>query len=158
MPPQPTSPDAAPERDERRYPERPIVGVGVVLWRDHQVLLIKRGKPPREGSWSLPGGVQQLGETVFEAARREVREETGLEIEVIDVVAVVDSIQRDDDGRVRYHYTLVDVLAEWRAGEARAQDDAADATWATADELASFALWDETVRVIGLAAERRAKA
>ncbi len=158
MSPHPSSPSQAPERDERRYPERPIVGVGVVVWRDHQVLLIKRGKPPRQGMWSLPGGLQQLGETVFEAARREVREETGLEIEVIDVVAVVDSIQRDDDGRVRYHYTLVDVLAEWRAGEARAQDDAADATWASADELASFELWDETVRVIGLAAKRRTKA
>ncbi len=158
MSPHPSSPSQAPERDDRRYPERPIVGVGVVLWRDHQVLLIKRGKPPRQGMWSLPGGVQQLGETVFEAARREVREETGLEIEVIDIVAVVDSIQRDDDGRVRYHYTLVDVLAEWRAGEARAQDDAADATWARADELASFELWDETLRVIGLAAERRGRA
>ncbi len=156
MSPHPTSPSAAPERDQRRYPDRPFVGVGVVLWRDHQVLLIKRGKPPREGSWSLPGGVQQLGETVFEAARREVREETGLEVEVIDMVAVVDSIQRDDQGGVRDHYTLVDVLAEWRAGEARAQDDAADAVWATLDELERFDLWDETVRVIGLAAQRRA--
>jgi ADP-ribose pyrophosphatase YjhB (NUDIX family) len=151
----PTNPSAATEGDERRYPDRPFVGVGVVVWRGQSVLLIKRGRPPRQGQWSLPGGVQQLGETVFEAARREVREETGLEIEVVDIVAVVDSIQRDDQGGVRYHYTLVDVLAEWRAGEARAQDDAADAAWTTLDELERFDLWDETVRVIGLAAERR---
>ncbi len=152
------SPSAAPDGDERRYPDRPFVGVGVVVWRDRQVLLIKRGKPPRQGQWSLPGGVQKLGETVFETARREIREETGLEIEVIDTVAVIDSIQRDDQGDVRYHYTLVDVLAEWRGGEARAQDDAADATWATLDELERFDLWDETVRVIGLAARRRRRA
>jgi len=155
---QPTNPSAVPQGDERRYPERPFVGVGVVVWRDQSVLLIERGRPPRQGQWSLPGGVQQLGETVFEAARREVREETGLEIEVVDIVAVVDSIQRDDQGGVRYHYTLVDVLAEWRGGEPRAQDDAADAAWAALDELERFDLWDETVRVIGLAAERRRQA
>ena len=141
----------------RSYPDRPFVGVGVVIWRDDRVLLVKRGKPPRQGQWSIPGGVQQLGETVFEAARREVAEETGLEIDLIDVLAVVDSIDRDPEGGVRAHYTLVDLLAEWRAGEARAQDDAAAVAWIALDELPRYGLWDETVRAIHLAADRRGR-
>lgn len=140
---------------ERHYPERPFVGVGAVVWRDDRVLLIRRGRPPRKGQWSIPGGVQRLGETVFQAARREVREETGIEVTVVDVVAVVDSIQRDDEERVRYHYTLVDVLAEWRAGEAAARDDAQAVVWAGLDELPRYRLWHETERVIRLAARRR---
>jgi len=141
----------------RQYPERPIVGVGVVVWRGDQVLLIRRGKPPRQGGWSLPGGAQKLGETVFETARREVREEAGLDIDVIDTVAVVDSINRDDGGRIEYHYTLVDVVAEWRDGEPQAGGDAAAAIWADAGNLDPYDLWRETVRVIGLAAARRAR-
>ncbi len=146
----------------RRYPERPIVGVGVVVLRggpnsgpgDSEVLLIRRGKPPREGGWSLPGGAQELGETVFEAARREVREETGVEIEVVDTVAVVDSISRDGGGAVEYHYTLVDVAARWRAGEAREGGDAAAVEWADPDALDGYDLWSETLRIIALARAR----
>jgi len=140
----------------RSYPERPFVGIGAVVFRDENVLLVRRGRPPREGRWSIPGGIQQLGETVFEAARREVREETALEIEVIDVVAVVDSIARDEGGRIKYHYTLVDLRAEWRGGEAAAGDDAAEVAWVPLDRLAELGLWRETVRVIRLAAARRA--
>ena len=142
----------------RSYPDRPFVGIGAIVFRAEEVLLVRRGRPPREGQWSIPGGIQQLGETVFEAARREVREEAGLEIEVIDVVAVVDSIARDEGGRVRYHYTLVDLRAEWRSGDAVAGDDAAEVAWVSLDRLAEFGLWGETVRVIRLAAERRARA
>ena len=139
----------------RTYPEQPLVGVGSVVWRDDRVLLIRRGQPPKQDEWSLPGGRQELGETVAEAARREVLEETGLEIEVHDVIAVVDLIDRDDDGRIRFHYTLIDLLAEWRAGEARAGDDAAAVAWATLDQLAQYTLWSETERIIRLSAERR---
>ena len=157
MPSDPPKPSPAPAADERSYPDRPFVGVGVVVWRDDRVLLVKRGRPPRQGQWSIPGGVQRLGETVVEAARREVREETGLDIDVIDVVAVVDSIERDDDRLVRYHYTLVDLLAEWRGGEARAGDDARATAWVGTDELSRYRLWEETERVIRLAAARRAR-
>ncbi len=141
---------------ERSYPERPWVGVGVVVYRDDQVLLIRRGKPPRIGQWSLPGGVQELGETVREAAHREVREETGVEIELLGLVDVVDSVRRDDAGRVRFHYTLVDMAAEWRAGGLRAGDDAIGAEWVPLNEIEDYLEWSETLRVIreGLALRR----
>ena len=90
----------------REYPEFPMVGVGVVVWKDEEVLLIQRGKPPRVGSWSLPGGRQELGETTREAGVREVLEETGLSVEIKDLIDVVDSINHDDDGRVRLQYYL----------------------------------------------------
>ncbi|MBL6929203.1 MAG: NUDIX hydrolase [Rhodospirillales bacterium] len=138
----------------REYPNRPFVGVGAVVIRDGRVLLARRGKEPRKGSWSLPGGAQQLGETVFEAARREIREETGLEIEVLGIIDVADSIQRDDHGEVRYHYTLVDVLAQTINGDvAAAGDDAAEVAWFSPDELAPLELWTETTRIIGLGHE-----
>ncbi len=139
----------------REYPKRPMVGIGVVVWRERQVLLIRRGKPPRLGQWSLPGGLQELGETVFEGGRREVREETGTEVEITGVLDVIDSIQRDSEGRVRYHYTLVDLGAEWIAGEPVAGDDAAAAAWADADDLTRYQLWHETVRLIDLSAAKR---
>jgi 8-oxo-dGTP diphosphatase len=143
-----------PGHEER--PRRPVVGVGAVVFRGGDVLLIRRGKAPLRGQWSLPGGRQELGETVVDAVRREVREEAGIEIDVRDVVAVVDRIDRDQDGTVRFHYTLVDLLAEWRAGEPRAGDDAEAVTWAALEDLGRYALWEETERVIRLAAERRA--
>jgi 8-oxo-dGTP diphosphatase len=136
----------------RQYPQQPLIGVGVVVCRDDTVLLIRRAKPPRQGEWSLPGGLQKLGETVFEAARREVREETGVEIRVLGLVDVVDLIEWDAaDGRVRYHYTLVDVVAGWLEGEAAPGTDAAEVTWADLATLPRYRLWSETERVIRLA-------
>ncbi len=137
------------------YPNRPLVGVGVVVIKDGRVLLIRRGKPPRAGAWSLPGGRQRLGETVREAARRELREETGVEAAVTVLLDVVDSITRDDGGAIAYHYTLVDFLADWRSGEARAGGDAAEVIWADPQDLAPFELWDETLRLIGLGLAKR---
>ncbi len=139
----------------RDYPSRPVVGVGAVVWRDGRVLLIRRGKPPRAGQWSLPGGAQELGETVLEAARREVREETGLELAWVEPLTVVDSITRDAHGAVRWHYTLVDVVAEAAAGEPRPGSDAAEVGWFALDELDGLGLWAETARIIRLAAGRR---
>ncbi len=139
----------------REYPGYPMVGVGVVVWRGDEVLLIKRGKPPRAGSWSLPGGRQKLGETTRDAGVREVMEETGVEVRIEGLVDVVDSITRDEHGRVRLHYTLVDFRARWVSGEPSAATDAADARWVHADDLAAYGLWHETLRVIRCSAHRR---
>ena len=136
------------------YPNRPLVGVGVVAVKDGRVLLIRRGKPPREGRWSLPGGRQRLGETVRETARRELRDETGIKAAVTALLDVVDSITRDEAGAIAYHYTLIDFLAEWRDGAARAGGDAAEAVWADPDDLGPYELWDETLRVIRLGLAR----
>ena len=141
----------------REYPDRPMVGVGAVIWRGRQVLLIRRGKPPRVGQWSLPGGGQQLGETLLEAVAREIREETGLIVDKIRFLTTVDLIEREADGRIRYHYTLVDFTAEAPHGEAVAGDDAAAVAWFAVDELDELGLWSETLRIIGVsAAQRRA--
>jgi 8-oxo-dGTP diphosphatase len=134
----------------REYPPRPLIGVGVVVWHGERLLLIRRGKPPRVGHWSLPGGAQKLGETVAEAARREVKEETGLAVEVGEVLAVVDLIERDGE-RVRYHYTLIDFSAEADGTELHPGSDAADARWFTLDQIEGLGLWSETVRIIELA-------
>ena len=139
----------------REYPARPIIGVGVVVWHGERVLLVRRGKPPRLGHWSLPGGAQRLGETVAEAARREVKEETGLEVLLGDIVATVDLIERDRQGRVRYHYTLIDFVADAAGPELQPGSDAAEAQWFTLAEIETLDLWSETLRVIGLAGERR---
>jgi len=136
---------------KRDYPQAPIVGVGIVCFRGDEVLLIRRGKPPREGSWSLPGGRQKLGETVRDCALRELRQETGVEAAIGPLVDVVDSLTRDGDGKVQYHYTLVDFRADWRAGDPRSGGDAADARWFAPAELAEIELWRETRRVIAKA-------
>lgn len=139
----------------REYPDRPFVGVGLVVWRDEKFLLIQRGKAPRYGTWSLPGGRQKLGETVREAGLREIKEETDLDVEITHLIDVVDSLTRDDDDRVRFHYTLVDFTAEWRGGTAKAGSDAAGVRWVHPDELGQFELWDETVRIIRMSADQR---
>lgn len=138
----------------REFPQAPLVGVGAVVLRGDDVLLVRRAKPPRAGEWSLPGGLQKLGETVFEAAAREVREETGVSAEPLTIVDVVDLIEYEDarpGGRVRWHYTLIDVAAAWRAGEPRAAADAADAIWAPVAAVGDLVGWDETVRIVELA-------
>ena len=141
----------------RLYPSQPVVGVGVVVWRDDRVLLIKRGKPPRTGQWSLPGGAQKLGETLAQAAAREVGEETGIEIELGEIIATLDLIDRDDDGRVRHHYTLVDFVAEGLQADLRAGDDAMDARWFGRGEIDQLDLWSETIRIIDLSAGMRTR-
>lgn len=143
-----TPPLAAAVADPRAYPSRPFIGVGVVIWKDDKVLLIQRGKPPRMGQWSIPGGGQELGETVRETAIREAKEETGLDIEVCGLVDVVDAIRADHEGKIASHITLIDYAARWVAGEPVAGDDAMGAGWFTLDEVTRLGIWEETVRVI----------
>ncbi len=137
----------------REYPARPIVGIGVVVLRSDAVLLVRRGKPPNIGSWTLPGGAQEIGETAETAARRELLEETGIAVGDLHFAAVVDSIRRDADARVQYHYTIIDFCARWVSGEPQAGSDVTEAVWAKLDALGPFDLWSEAHRVI--AASRR---
>lgn len=132
----------------REYPERPIAAVGAVVVGNGKVLLIRRGKPPRPGQWSLPGGGQELGESYIEAAIREVREETGLAIEVLGLIDVVDSITRDESGRIRFHYLLADVVARPVGGTLQAGGDASEARWFSPEEVFALPLWSETIRII----------
>ncbi len=141
----------------REYPNHPMVGIGVVLLKPRSndapaaVLLVRRGKPPAMGSWSLPGGAQELGETAEHAARRELAEETGLTAGPLLLAANVDSIHHDADGRIQFHYTILDFAGLWETGEPVAGGDVTEAVFARLDDLARFDLWSEAHRVIGLA-------
>ena len=136
---------------DREYPPRPIVGIGIVVIRDDTVLLVRRGKPPNVGSWTLPGGAQELGETAEQAARRELLEETGLEVESLHFAATVDNIRRDADGRIRFHYTIIDFAARWIAGDPVAATDVTEAAWAPLGSLDEYDIWSEAHRVIAIA-------
>lgn len=140
----------------REYPDRPWVGIGCIVFRGEEVLLVRRGKAPRLGYWSLPGGAQHLGETAEHAARRELREEAGIEVGPLALAIVVDAITPDAEGRAQYHYTIIDFAAQWLSGEARAGDDAAEVRWTAPQDLAAFDLTPATHDAI--AAARRALA
>lgn len=138
---------------DREYPARPIVGIGIVVIKHNTVLLVRRGKPPNMGAWTLPGGAQEVGETTEQAARRELLEETGIEVGPLHFAATVDNIRHDAAGRVRFHYTIIDFAARWVAGEPVAATDVSDAAWAPLDRLADYDLWSEAHRVIAIARE-----
>ena len=142
-------PDAGPSG--REYPSRPIVGVGGVVFVDGRVLLIKRRFEPLAGRWSLPGGALEVGETLAEGLAREMREETGLDVDVGPIVDVFDRITRDEQGRARFHYVLVDYLCSVRAGIAVAGSDVAEVALADPDSLARYDLTPKTLEVIGRA-------
>jgi 8-oxo-dGTP diphosphatase len=122
-------------KPNRRYPDRPIVGVLAVVMRGDRVLVVRRANPPMPGRWGFPGGVLELGETVAQGAMRELAEEAGVEAEAGGPLTVIDTIDRDPEGRVRYHYTLVAVVGHWRSGEGVAGDDADKVAWLTRAEI-----------------------
>ncbi len=133
----------------REYPEAPVAAVGVVVVReDGRVLLARRANPPAQGLWSLPGGRIELGETVAEAARREVREECGVECGPLEVFHVVDRIFRDEVGRVQYHYLIVEVLARWISGEVSPGSDASEAGWFPIGEISSLDITPGVAEVV----------
>jgi 8-oxo-dGTP diphosphatase len=122
-------------KEGRRYPDRPIVGVLAVVMRGDRALVVRRANPPMPGRWGFPGGVLELGETVAQGAMRELFEETGIEAEAAGPLTVIDTIERDPEGRVRYHYTLVAVIGHWQSGEGVPGDDADELAWLTRSEI-----------------------
>ena len=137
---------------KREYPEQPIVGVGGIIFQDESVLLIKRGREPALGQWSIPGGAVELGETLQAAVVREILEETGVGVEPLALVKILDRIFRDKEGKVAYHYVLVDFLCRHTAGEIRPGSDALDARFVPVAELASLNVIPVTREVIHQAA------
>lgn len=122
-------------QSRRAYAARPLVGALAVVWRGDRVLLVRRRSPPQADEWGFPGGGLDFGETVAEAALRELREETGIEAEATEVLTAVDLLDRDPVGCIRYHYVLIAVLAEYRSGQSQPRDDVTEARWFSPDDL-----------------------
>jgi 8-oxo-dGTP diphosphatase len=139
----------------RRYPEQPLVGVGAVVFRGNKVLLVRRGQEPARDSWSLPGGLVELGETLEEAISRELAEETGLRVVILGVAAVLERIFRDEAGGIPYHYVLVDFLCDWAGGELAPGSDITAAQFVAPGDLAKFDLPAFTADVIRRAREQK---
>ena len=139
---------------EREFPTRPVLGVGAVVVDGNRVLLVRRINEPLKGEWSLPGGVVELGETLEVAVAREVKEETGLEVEVGPIVDVLDRLRFDGDGRPRYHYVLVDFICRPKGGTLSSGSDADAARWANLMEVAEYGVAESTVSVITKAFDR----
>jgi ADP-ribose pyrophosphatase YjhB (NUDIX family) len=137
----------------RAYPGQPIVGVGAVVLDGDRVLLVRRLHPPLQGEWSLPGGAVELGETLETAVAREVLEETGLRVAVGPVAGVVNRVHRDTQGRVEYHYVVVDYCCRPSGGTLACASDAADAMWVPVNDLSKYRLTDAAVRIIDKALE-----
>jgi ADP-ribose pyrophosphatase YjhB (NUDIX family) len=141
--------------DRRRYPERPILGVGALILRRDSILLVERGRPPLKGYWSLPGGALEAGEQLADALRREVLEETGLEVKPLSVVEIFERILRDTEGKAEYHYVVIDYLCKVSGGELKPADDATQAAWVKRRDLSAYRITEGTLEVIERAFERR---
>lgn len=134
----------------REYPERPIIGVGGVVIAGERALLIRRANPPLEGQWSIPGGTLEVGETLVEGVHRELAEETGVDVRVLEIIEVFERISahRDEAGRTQYHFVILDYLCEQVSGEARAASDVTDVAWCRESELEKYSLTPTATRVI----------
>ena len=138
----------------RDYPERPIIGVAAVVVENDKVALVRRGRPPAYGEWSLPGGAVELGETLEKAVIREVREEIGLEVKVSELVGIFDRIFLDKEGQVQFHYVLLDFLCVKKGGKLRASSDALSCVQVPFSALDTYKLVKETREVISRAHQR----
>jgi mutator protein MutT len=133
---------------KREYPGAPVVGVGGVVIREGRALLIKRGSAPLEGQWSIPGGTLELGESLQDGVRRELLEETGIAVRVLELIEVFDRIFRDASGEIQYHFVIVDYLCEMVSGEASAASDVTDTAWVREADLSNYKLTEAATRVI----------
>ena len=141
--------------DDRRYPKRPLIGVGALIFERGRILMAQRGKAPLKGWWSLPGGALEVGESLDCAIRREVREETGLEIEPLGVFEIFERIMRDDAGAAEYHYVLIDYICRVTGGTLRAGDDVCRVEWVKPDGLRNLEITEGTLGVIEKAFRKR---
>ena len=132
----------------REYPQHPIPGVAAITIKDNHILLTVRGKEPSKGMWGIPGGVIETGETRVEAVIREVYEETNIIVEPLELITVFDSISRDEDGHVKYHYILFEYLCKYVSGVLKPGDDAPEARWVLLDNLDSVSIMPSTRRFI----------
>ncbi|OFW19528.1 MAG: NUDIX hydrolase [Acidobacteria bacterium RIFCSPLOWO2_02_FULL_65_29] len=137
----------------KEFPTRPVIGVGAVILDGDRVLLVKRGHAPLKGEWSLPGGAVELGETLEDALAREVREETGLEVTIGAVLEVFDRIDRTSDGRIAYHFVIVDFACAPAGGLLAHASDAEDARWVSVGELGAYQVTEKATAVIQKAFE-----
>jgi 8-oxo-dGTP diphosphatase len=143
---------------QREYPQQPLVGVGAIIVEGGRVLLIKRGKAPLLGEWSIPGGMLELGETLRQGAEREALEETGLVVRAADLLGVFDRIVPDETQRTLYHYVLIDFLCHRISGDVLAAGDASDTRWFRENEVEELSLPEDTRKVIQLGFGRSAQA
>jgi len=141
--------------DDRRYPKRPLVGIGALIFQRGRILMVERGKEPLKGWWSLPGGAVETGETLDQAVRREVREETGLEVQPVRMFEIFERIMRDGEGATEYHYVLIDYVCRVTGGSLCAGDDVARAQWMHQEELSGLPITEGTLGVIERAFRKR---
>ncbi len=151
------TPAGPPSEDDRRYPRRPLVGVGAIMLDGDRILMAQRGKQPLKGWWSLPGGALETGELLADAIRREVREETGLQIEPLGVLEIFERIMRDPEGVPEYHYVLIDYICRITGGELAAGDDVCKVEWVRRRDLPGLQITEGTLGVIEKAFRKRRK-
>jgi|SRR5579863_1019010 len=155
-----SNPVSGPEVTQREYPERPIVAVGGVVIHEGRVLLIRRGQPPLEGRWSIPGGILEIGETIAAAIGRELKEEAGITVRVLGLIEIYEKVLRDADNHPQYHFVILDYMCEFVEGVAAAGGDVTDAEWVSEGELEKMHLTSAALRVVkkafALAARRTA--
>jgi 8-oxo-dGTP diphosphatase len=134
--------------ENRRYPTRPFLGVGALILEARNILLVERAKEPLQGYWSIPGGIVEAGEKLEDAVRREVREETALEIEPIEMFEIFERIMPDAEGRPEYHYVLIDYLCRVTGGQLAASSDVSRAAWVTEHDLGKYRITEGTLAVV----------